>query len=25
VLSGHCTRHGIKVKWAIKRIDRKPR
>jgi len=25
VLSGHCARQGIKVKWAIKRIDRKPR
>jgi uncharacterized heparinase superfamily protein len=23
VLSGHCARQGVKVKWAIKRIDRK--
>jgi uncharacterized heparinase superfamily protein len=25
VLAGHCARHGVKVKWAIKRIDRKRR
>ncbi len=23
VLTGHCARQGVKVKWAIKRIDRK--
>jgi len=25
VLAGHCARHGVKVKWAIKLIDRKRR